>query len=110
MKKPQPACGRGFYRLTQFKPLGPWLRLSEDGDEATALQQDKSMSVAAWSSTHNIRSRNGEPRLMLAARASVKNACVAVIRQRVNVAQSHLLSASALRQFNTTGFHGTFKI
>ena len=22
-EKPPPACGRGFYRLTQFKPLGP---------------------------------------------------------------------------------------
>jgi hypothetical protein len=71
---------------------------------------DNADEPPGFASTHNICSRNGEPRLMLAARASIKNACFAVIRQRINVAQSHLLSASALRQFNTTSFHGTFKI
>jgi hypothetical protein len=39
-EKPPPACGRGFHCLTQFKPLGLWLRLFEDGKETTSLQQD----------------------------------------------------------------------
>jgi hypothetical protein len=44
VKSPRQLVAGALYCLTQFKPLGPLLRLFEDGDEVTSLQQDNSRS------------------------------------------------------------------